>query len=138
MKHEEKLKALEQEIRTKLPELMEVGRGCKIIYNGFLNEIDYSFINSSIFNFKNEILQVENCEFKVIGHQIELHHVLKWFNYIGEYYTFSCHGELIKEVNWKKGFTVFRDDTELTWNLDKPLNQQSEEMIDYLFNLVPQ
>lgn len=118
-----KLTAVENEIRKVIPRLMELREGCKLelpIYNS-KNEL-IETIKSSIgqdFHIisENEIgyagYYYEDIDFDVIGHDVMLNDVLEW-------------NEL------ERGLTIIT-----MWNLSTPyLKDQSEELIDFLFNLI--
>lgn len=158
MTHKEKLEALEKAIREALPELMEISRGCKMIwtpnphhgiYEVFIDSVQVSYEPEnykyevvrfySIYNgfneFETDVLDQGN--FKIIGHDIQLHHVLKWLNIIEtEYIVFDLHISVYGE------FTCTIDEpstiisTEIFWDLSKPLKDQKKDIVDYLFNLI--
>ena len=140
-------KDLQEAIRKELPELMEVSSGCLVIQNECLYKIDHlkGRGEDEIVFFhmiKPEPSEWEYSEqeyldsFKesttIIGHSIQLHHVLKWWLRLKN--EFMQFGEGTNE------FFFYDFDSEESesheWILGKGLKDQSEETKKYLISLL--
>lgn len=116
-----KLQILEEQIRKDLPRLMELGDGCCVKLADHKKTSDPNNIIKMVnaFTFKSEDIV------EIIGHDILLSDLLKW-------------------IYLKKGDVdcFFNDDglwlfDEYFWDLNKPhLKDQSEELIEFLYNLI--
>ena len=150
-------KDLEKDIREKLPELMEVSRGCEWVYSfddgnpwghvGKQFEIQtvsescdscVSFLSENQWETLNRDLDFIREKCHVIGHDIQLHHVLKYLSisnpnpngYMNSY--IGIDGQFYKDLSYEPPL-----DTNVFWNLDKPnLKDQSKELKDYLISLL--
>lgn len=151
MTHEEKLYKITQDIRAKLPRLMELEEGTIIRLDhedGTSTLGKVMTVNAGYIYFYNEsfsdcvkIIQKEKNVYEiahdteidekmvVIGKEPMLHDILQWFNIIIEE---------VKEEGFEKRIYLYDRMKELPglWDLSKPyLKDQSEELIDFLDKL---
>ena len=153
-----KLQQLEEKIRELCPELMELSFGCEVWESdgSWWRIVESYLIGPQRFNivvlmnggeiktlFKGKLM-TEN--YKVIGHPIQLHHVLmalrplveskEIFIKIHGNYPFGkegfYNGELVFhfEMN-REPFSV-----NVGWDLSKPFQHQSEDLHNFLFDLL--
>lgn len=145
MTTQEKLHAVETAIRKTLPRLTEPTEGCRILEKGKAEENysiilvdgdDYTIFTPYSFGLPIDKIDQEDLSenYEIIGHDILLSDVLEWLNAINELNTSVI---LRKEV-----FEFQRIEKEnklfiVGWDLSKPrLADQSEELIDLLYNLI--
>jgi hypothetical protein len=138
------LNELEKVIREALPELMDLNPGCFFTRQNktysILSEFkDASFNQRYIFESRIDGFGYNTSNFRtgsafheqisVIGQEIQLIHVLKWLQTIMKKenpYYINVIGEIMTSTN----------DFCCKWNLDENLlKNQSQELIDFLFNL---
>ncbi len=130
------LEKLEKEIRTALPRLMELSEGCRLVRKvdglqcqtiSVVNGIASLITAQSQFKAINTKWAQEY--FNIIGHDILLSDVFEW-NYKSKVPNFviSSNGAFtVPKLNYISG----------EWDLSKPkLNQQSQELIDFLVSLI--
>jgi hypothetical protein len=128
------LQTLENEIRSKLPRLMELSAGCDIMHNE-LTEHTYTTIDNHycphLYSYQYssfrtlEFTDLKN--FTILGHPITLTNVLEWLKGLEKFTTDLGYFEYVIE----------RDNLLENWNLSKNLlREQSTELIDSLFNLI--
>ncbi len=138
MTHEEKLKAVTEDIRRELPELMKLEKGCILKYDDDFIEICKKLPKTSKYNdnfyqgfsyddncghwfYEN---QIEDLGYKIIGKEPMLNDVIDWFYLKGIYFSFSMYNSQIKKEHIK-------------WDFSKPyLKDQSEEFINFLYELL--
>lgn len=132
MTKEQKLKKLKEAIISAVPEIIELKFGCEIYIEG----CDYVFTFVAKEN-ENYILKTEEGGYtiipapgyiKILGRPITLEDVLivlpeKLYvnSKTGKFGHFHNHDHFNPPVYWK---------------LNKPLDQQSKETIDFLYNLI--
>lgn len=150
MTYECKLEAVSKDIRTKLPELMEVSRGCNLLYCGFKGEIiDVAYqpqiVGNNYFLYKIVYQDGEDKYYldykkgqlkkscKTLGHDIQLHHVLKW---LGRDIRVDSEGLFYFIHHLEECEEEYTEFLGIKWNLDKTLKDQSKELIDYLYSLI--
>ena len=148
------LEELQKEIRSKLPRLMEVERGCVLdhpFYNEHLICIGENTLDRLVFNrydllrkeYDANVIQLpksgiqENINGKrmsVLGKDILLSHVLEWLNIFGVKritYEGSTYTDCFRIHD------VEQEGLPVTWNLSKlHLKDQNQELIDYLHSLI--
>lgn len=145
MTHSEKLQELTADIREKLPRLMELKEGCRIIRGtGMSRELciylgqdhilkQYHLFGSLSFAFSTYDLGA----YKIIGTEPMLNDVLEWLwiiKNVDETYYIEEHGEIY--YRWHRGNDVSHNYCG-DWDLSKPyLRDQSEELIDFFHNLI--
>ena len=125
------LEKLEKEIRSKLPHLMELKEGCLLKTDGDLLKIigvkkdgSYRLVQLSNLSFESFYESEILSHFQVIGQEIKLNHVLEW-HLLKKEEDFKVWGQLkhLAVINF--------------WNIQSEyLKDQSEELIDYLRNLI--
>jgi hypothetical protein len=75
------MNSLTQKIQKEIPSLMELSEGCVIKYNGMYFVID-NYNNTAHSNgeicLQDALKILKKGEYKVIGHPIQLNHVLKY------------------------------------------------------------
>ncbi len=145
---EEKLRAVTEDIRSKLPRLKELEKGCLLKYNDDFIEICKKMPKTSKFNdnfyqgFSHDDIcghwfyenQIEDLGYEIIGKEPMLNDVLEWFNkkefkteLTGQGLLYAVIG---KDHPMKKAISCRVD-------LSKPyLHQQSEELITFLYELL--
>jgi len=140
------LQTLENEIRSKLPHLMELSAGCEIIYNNENWRIISAFNEQNQTNRLRYVISIIDTSFgyssktfvegsffqkqvTTIGHPITLTNVLEWLI-----------EKLDSEYNDDVSFMVCRLTNKYDtacWDFRKNLlREQSTELIDSLFNLI--
>ncbi|MDR7782924.1 hypothetical protein PG608_00420 [Riemerella anatipestifer] len=141
MTTQEKLKIITDNIRQKLPRLMELEEGCLIRDK----EIDviYTIIEKDD-KFQLLFVNGNNCfsfdffksRFEVIGKEPILTDVLEWLSLVGMdfTYSFSAKGK-IYGYSKLMDLSLIVEDTKI--DLTKPyLKDQSKEVIDFLYNFI--
>ncbi len=152
MTHKEKLKAVTEEIRSKLPRLMELEKGCLIkcregnyykivqIHDTYLDVLNcrLNVIIHPKWDLRKEThLKSFLSAYKIIGQEPMLNDVLEWISIDGirivmidEFGSFHVYDSRAK----KKELTSIAG---LGWNLSKPyLKDQSIELINFLYELL--
>lgn len=137
---------LEKDIREKLPELLGISKGCYILDN--IDNTRYLISTCSNYHFTaydkndNRIRSTykvfANEEFSVIGHEIQLHHVLKYVKKTLDKKkpkSFSS-SDFTLCIDYDLSVYDFTTIIYSTWNPDKPLQDQPEEMKNYLTGLL--
>ena len=120
------LQKLEQEIRTKIPRLMELSEGCLIRFtDGEIIKISQGMLRQ----IKN--IDYRNEEFTIIGHEIQLNDVLEWLGMMDYNYCQTTEVNLLC-------ITIESDDYYVSyWDLSKQyLKDQSEGLIKSLSELI--
>lgn len=137
----EKLEIVEKAIREALPRLLESTIGC-----WFKNpkEVGYEKLigidgQRYCFDYGDGIYfhSYFPSKFKVIGHDILLNDVLEWFKNLN-------HETIIVSQITAHGILIGTENTDTLravqfpkWDLSKPyLKDQSEELIEFLYNLI--
>lgn len=153
MTTQQKLHAVETAIRKALPRLMEPTEGCLVIFRNVKNKkqsgkILYNFGQDfyRIFckNESDEYLRRRN-EVEILGHDILLSDVLEWLRLFNNDYCL-WDGMLLKLVGASNYYAEFEtinektfDENTIKLDLSKPyLKDQSEELINFLYNLIEQ
>lgn len=120
-----KLQILEEKIRKDLPRLMELGEGCRVKLADHKKTSDPNNIIKMVnaFTFKSEDIV------EIIGHDILLSDVLDWLKTLRK--NFKLDSDIL--VVFVDAFTLKKSNI----NLSKPyLKDQSEELIEFLYNLI--
>ncbi len=135
---EQKLKAVTDDIRAKLPRLMELSDGCEFISE----DIKYQVIldlEKWVLTFDGNNIDKIHCDYikdtrsKIIGKEPMLNDVLEWLELIQpksswSSYAITMDGRLID---------VFAEITICKIDLSKPyLKDQSEKLINFLYELL--
>lgn len=145
MTPQEKLHAVETAIRKTLPRLTEPTEGCRILEKGKAEENysiilvdgdDYTIFTPYSFGLPIDKIDQEDLSenYEIIGHDILLSDVLEWLKEL----------ELSNKIkSFEIGFTpmgqfvIKQKEVIVFWDLSKPrLADQSEELIDLLYNLI--
>ncbi len=138
MKTEEKLKEIIEDIRAKLPRLMQLEKGCWIKQDENIGIIVQDCTNACFVWATNNLTMNHwfkshlSNKCKIIGKEPTLNDVLEWLNKkLSSTETFQSTelGELTK----KEVLMVVLEN----WNLSKPyLKDQSEQFINFLHGLL--
>lgn len=156
MTTQEKLKIITNDIRQKLPRLMELEEGClvsvkhndfisyeaKVIETGGGGQIadtgcyddSYIFLNSHFEGYEQRHADDEDIE--IIGKEPMMTDVLEWLSLVGKdfIYSFSAKGE-IYGYSKLMDLSLIVEGTKI--DLAKPyLKDQSKEVIDFLYNFI--
>ncbi len=137
MLHEEKLKAVTDYIRAKLPRLMKLEKGCFLfnalgiyevvkVENDDVYSVDIRSRKRIFYDKESSIIR--NCD--ILGKDIMLNDVLEWINVIIEE---------VKKEGFEKRIYLYVRIKELSgqWDLTKPyLKDQNEELINFLHRLI--
>jgi hypothetical protein len=142
------LEKLTQDIRAKLPRLMELTEGCLLdnVRIGVIHKVievqnepmEPCILIQNPLTYRNvwEYPETVKKDYNVIGREPMLNDVLEWLsNHVNEYYSYSIgsHGYLMECALFSEW--DYKDD--LKWDLSKPyLRDQSQELIDYLAELI--
>ncbi len=147
MTQKEKLQAVTEDIRVKLPRLMELEKGCLLENDNDFIEICKKLPKTSKYNdnfyqgfsyddncghwfYEN---QIEDLDYKIIGKEPMLNDVLEWISLMHieeiifklEKHCFFIKDDVIPINDWYE------------WNLSTPyLKDQSEELINFLYELL--
>lgn len=143
----EKLAFVEDKIRDLVPRLKELSFGCEVMMDQisgdrkFIERVTHdekygSIFTQSGFQFIRDgdefLLEDEHFDSKIIGHPIQLEDVLEAIENGTEYY-------LSIESSWEDKI-VFRVngiyESFIYWEYGKPLSEQSEELINFLYDLL--
>ena len=140
---QEKLNELTEAIRKSIPILMELSEGCEIIskIEDYFNniEIESNFIIGKNAEFDGEDIVIgEYCygtiNFTIIGHEPLLNHVLEWRRITNNYRASFINDLFIDEDKSNETGVI----VEVDWDLSKSkLSDQSEELINFLHDLIP-
>lgn len=141
LSHTEKLEAIEKWIREAVPRLQELSFGCTLNIKPSIDEnwciadylgVDYrDYPRDRLCRIRNNghITRVPRV-FEIIGHPIDLEAVLEALNNKSRPWKLSVGV-------WQDGKLMLGGDGEdIYWQYGKDLSQQSEELIDFLFNLL--
>lgn len=145
---QEKLHAVETEIRQTLPRLLKPTEGCylrkinddrplKIIAEQHSTYFIYDLRDRAVFSkikFKNLY-----DEYQIIGHDILLNDVLEWLEETRPNSNLTIELNRVSSIREGYSMTLFIqfDDLDCDWYLSKPhLKDQSKELIDFLYNLI--
>jgi hypothetical protein len=132
------LERLEADIRARLPRLMELTEGCRLIFQDkpktimLVDEEPEKYVLVYSENKTGGWYSAEFIKSKatVIGKDPMLNDVLDWLDIKG-IYAFTSDGEMIES------YEGWDTPTKSKWNLSKPLlKDQSQELIDYLVTLI--
>ncbi len=145
----EKLKAVTDDIRVKLPRLMKLEKGCLIGYNNSAGicEVITTYIgdNRLLVSWYGETesemlsrrkLNAEKSLFHIIGKEIQLNDVLEWHSQIK---NSNSHFQVNNGVGVFYSYPQSETEGERTIEVDlsKPyLKDQSEELINFLYELL--
>lgn len=143
MNKQEKLKAVTTAIRERLPYLMKLEEGCKIIeeYNNYEGVIidktfnEFGKLSGYYILWKNDFSRdytLEECkQLKIIGKEPMLNDVIDFLTRRNDYLSFTTEYSA-----WgRKSYLSIYEDFE--WDLTKPyLKDQSEELINWLYDLI--
>ncbi len=148
---EEKLKAVTDDIRAKLPRLMELEKGCLVKYKNEEYEIlgiEYGdmdngyYIDLKLVNECGDLILESLRNVEIIGKEPMLNDVLEWINIvIGEtqrVVSIDVYGKMRSAYMMGRGLGAIRTlEMSSKWDLSKPyLHQQSEELINFLYELL--
>ncbi len=140
MTTEEKLKAVTEDIRSKLPRLKELEQGCICITDDRDCEVFYIDDNCAYLYFtKLKLFQEYNKKYfidntKIIGKEPMLNNVLEWLAMTVDEFHLTADYHVFK----KKAFLSISMDN-IGWDLSKLyLKDQSEEFINFLYKLLIQ
>lgn len=150
-----KLKQVEAYIRKVCPETMKLGFGCNIykddywentedkrLYGVVVNrrgegwdECVYALLDNSQRTYSallhiSDFSQKHSEGWKILGHELRLEHVLRSLAYAGKSIFIDIAGSFYEEIELHeiRPFSV-------SYDPNKPLHLQSEELIDFLFNI---
>lgn len=128
-----KLEQLENKIRQLVPSLMELSFGCKVIWKddeGDLNEsILIRIYNDFYYGIFEENFNKEQI-IEILGHPIQLHHVLFAVDKAYKELATTCEGGMLEREKREYIHTA------KYWDLTKDLSGQSEETIEFISNLI--
>ncbi len=134
---EQKLKAVTDDIRAKLPRLMELSEGCEFISEDVRYQVILN-LEKWVLTFDGNNIDKIHCDYikdtrsKIIGKEPMLNDVLEWLEKGKSANTFNINsrGALFIEFSATNGYCGI-------WDLSKPyLHQQSEELINFLYELL--
>ena len=144
------LQTLENEIRSKLQHLMELSAGCEVefftkrtkVY--IIRDEFYVMFESDCTFYKISSLKGKYKKaFKIIGHEISLANVLEWLNGLDKNIMYAIESDGCLLISRDCPYTAFtfldkHNNSQIVfWNLSKNLlREQSQELIDGLFNLI--
>ena len=145
------LDTTEKRIRELVPELQELSFGCEVFNIEenqkeivWLTNLDMSkpevYTNKTYpqyqasyrFTFDED---ASGYEYKILGHPIQLHHVLQairdssGYRFKQGYIGITANGQFIDVDADKLG-------TEIMWNLTKPYSEQSQEVKDFIGEII--
>jgi len=127
-----KLKELKEYIQKEIPEILELKFGCeitgddkhpKLIYVGFNSNQHGLFIPEI-----QALLFVNKIETEIIGRPITLEDVLRVIEKNRDYVTINLIGDYLLFQSQRIGTK--------SWKLGLPLDQQSEETTNFLWDLL--
>lgn len=138
-----KKEQVEKKIREVCPELMELSFGCEVISGAFSQKMVYQFYGADtsehgggqyshhcIYKDKRGTYTGDHIE-EIIGHPIQLSHVL-----------IALHPNT-PVISTRSGggyayWLFFNEnrDNEVCYDLSKPFSEQTEEVYDFLFDLI--
>lgn len=141
---EYKISAIEKQIKSDLPYLLEVKKGCKFEFKkGYEFEIgkrlqgeiiNIDFFNNVLFISMNTLQTCsletikDSSTTKIIGHDITLFDFFEWLNKMNVVYTIA--GKYICFVEFKP----YIDKSEFELDFTKPLfKQQNKDLIDFAY-----
>ncbi|MDY3445739.1 hypothetical protein PG616_12965 [Riemerella anatipestifer] len=153
MTTQDKLKIITDNIRQKLPRLMELEEGClvkdkgtdiigKIVHKNndefiFIQWMDDMYVKHS----KCSLEYLKN-RFKSLGKEPMLTDVLEWAENTDKYLNsflvlaIDFYGS-IYNIDYDSKHIIVGYDKNIKWDLSKPyLKDQSKEVIDFLYNLI--
>lgn len=143
-----KLEQVEAAVRKACPETMELRFGCyietfKYSFNGTIEKVicvikDGEEVVECHLNGRDDKIKVSQIN-KILGHELRLEHVLRALgNAWQEDFSVGINGD-------KLNMAFVDEDVQdcgvehkciiVTYNLTKPLKDQSPELIDFLFNI---
>ena len=137
------LESLTEKLHALLPELLELTRGCKFTYkdepmvyigrsrHGFVQAIHSDGFLWDTATQKDPEKLIK--EFKILGHEITLEHVMKALGIIGHYYTLNPHVVNDAQTCWIE----VKSNADF-WIVGLPLHKQSPELHEFLDNLLPE
>lgn len=148
MTTENKLQSVTEKIRKDTPRLMEISEGCEINYKGLKYKIvkhlpqklaeDVELVAiENIGEFPNVIYLCKyEDNFEIIGHEPMLNDVLEWVKsnqfFIDDLYVDNDGFFGLLDFCYEKFKSL-----KLQWDFSKPyLKDQTEELIEFLFNLI--
>lgn len=140
------LQLLDQRIREIVPSLQELSFGCEVLYGKedgkeaslaqnclYAGELSDGNVVLQLMNIK-KVMRVSRDQFdtfaKVIGHPIQLHHVLQA---IGQNWRLS-----VDSYVYRNEFCIYHIDKGeyFKWDLTKDLSNQSKECIEFLLSIL--
>ena len=137
------LEQLETKIRKLCPELQELSAGCKFLRKTLKNDTDWTILwdhkhwfwwgsDCTLNVFTKEMMALD-LTIEILWHPIHLGHVLKCIS------KWLPEGDVINAHVNSYNNLAFRPVTEnglIDWELDKPLEKQSEETIAFLNSVI--
>jgi len=75
---------------------------------------------------------IYNGEIKILGRNITIGDILETLHYHSIFYMVDTAGQLLKSVSSEREY----EETDVWWNLNKPLQDQDQKTIDLLWNLI--
>lgn len=146
---EDKIQALTEDIRSKIPRLIELTPGCILklskndtIFYEIVKPIEkhkdlifiYSYKNGGTYPFKENSLELK--EFEIIGHEPMLNDVLKW--YLDKTYNTDYTFNLIEgDIVLHNGTFNYREHKGVFIGLSKPyLKDWDNDVIDFLYDVL--
>lgn len=161
MTTQQKLHAVETAIRKALPRLMEPTEGCWLNLH-YINEKDKETTEKckiigvdkkgklliryddgfNSFSKKDLEKYIKKGSYSMLGHDILISDVLEWITLFNDFCLWQ--GMILKPIDASNYYAEFEtingecfDKNIIEWNLPKPrLADQSEEFIDFLYNLI--
>ncbi len=129
----------EQKIRQLVPSLQETIVGCLAVQDGktiVMNKA-YKYFDAGLYEAVNEKGNTVMAGFsEILGHEIQLHHVLQAIEIVGKKHPVVQHvddrEESIEGGNWK----YFRNKLVDIYDLTKPFSGQTQEVKDFIGELL--
>ncbi len=140
MKTEEKLKAVTDDIRNKLPRLMKLEKGCLIDveYTGMWEIVSCEFIHNeavySVINEFSETIEIRKADIlKIIGKEPTILDCLEWIKLVQPKSSWSSYAIIMDG----RLVDTFAEKTICKVDLSKPyIKDQSEELVNFLYGLL--
>lgn len=133
------LQQAEKRIRELVPSLQELSFGCEVIKSEIHrgSVIGEAYSQVAYVHYDNvQVYLAPKEDFQILGHPIQLHHVLQAIEKVDKWYQPDLRGTgkdsnpilYILKGNMSIGSTK--------WNLKLPLSGQSEETINFLLEIL--
>lgn len=140
------LQSLTSKIQKACPELARISVGCHVMRPPLWDRhVVISLMGSKEMGcnlittvddkgqlYPNLFSDGEDTGWKVLGHPIQLQHVLRAMDLVGNMWAIEEDGTFMEEVGFEKGGWRRK----MKWDLTKDLSGQSPETIEWLNNLV--